>query len=514
MFEAAELGRKISKEEYKERVPVLRTELLEVQRNLAGKRFPVIIVFAGVDGAGKGETVNLLHEWMDARSLMTRAYGEPSDEERERPEYWRYWRDLPPNGRIGLFLSSWYSRPILDRVHRRSRSADFEKQLDRIAEFERTLTDDGALILKYWMHLGKSAQKKQLRRLERDPLTRWRMSKRHWENWRMYDSFVTAAERMLRRTSTVAAPWAIVEGVDEEYRSLTVATSIRDAVRKALAEGRGERQAVKSSAAAETRKPPATVRASRSVSGAAARKGAASAPATILGSLDMSQAVPKTAFAKKLERLQGRLNLLQRKAQEKGVSTILVFEGSDAAGKGGAIRRVTGALDARSYQVVQVAAPTDEERARHYLWRFWRHLSRAGRLTIFDRSWYGRVLVERVEGFAAEQEWKRAYSEIGAFEDELIDHGIVLVKFWLQITADEQLRRFKSRETDVYRQWKLTDEDWRNRAKWGDYERAVNDMVERTSTQRAPWTLVEGNDKNFARLKVLETVCDSMSRIL
>jgi polyphosphate kinase 2 (PPK2 family) len=201
---------------------------------------------------------------------------------------------------------------------------------------------------------------------------------------------------------------------------------------------------------------------------------------------------------------------LQRKAQENGISTILVFEGWDAAGKGGAIRRLTGALDARTYQVIPIAAPTDEERAHHYLWRFWRHLSRGGRFTIFDRSWYGRVLVERVEGFATEQEWRRAYSEINEFEEQLVDHGMVLVKYWVHITADEQLRRFKEREHAPYKKWKLTEEDWRNRSKWADYERAVNEMVERTSTRLAPWTLVEGNDKYFARLKVLKTACRSL----
>ena len=247
---------------------------------------------------------------------------------------------------------------------------------------------------------------------------------------------------------------------------------------------------------------------------AAQTRGSAAAALTILSSLDMSQAVSKKAFAADLEKYQGRLNLLQRKAKQKGVSTILVFEGSDAAGKGGAIRRITGALDARSYQVIPIAAPTDEERAQHYLWRFWRHLSRAGRLTIFDRSWYGRVLVERVEGFATEREWRRAYSEIDEFEEQLVDHGIVLMKYWVHISQDEQFRRFKEREKARYKQWKLTDEDWRNRAKWADYERAVNDMVERTSTRVAPWTLVEGNDKYFARLKVLQTACSSIKQAI
>jgi AMP-polyphosphate phosphotransferase len=285
---------------------------------------------------------------------------------------------------------------------------------------------------------------------------------------------------------------------------MTVATTIRDALRKALADRRGDRQTLKlvpspsTAKASPVKTPPAPT---------------PDAP-TILSSLDMTQSIPKKTFSTELEICQGRLNRLQRKAQARGVSTIMVFEGWDAAGKGGAIRRITGALDARSYQVIPIAAPTDEERAQHYLWRFWRHLSRAGRVTIFDRSWYGRVLVERVEGFATEQEWRRAYSEIGEFEEQLAEHGIVVVKFWVHITQDEQLRRFKAREKARYKRWKLTDEDWRNRAKWPDYERAVNEMVQRTSTRASPWTLVEGNDKYFARLKVLKTACDALKAAL
>ncbi len=510
MFEAAELGRAIPKDEYKARVPILRSELLDAQQELIRAKFPVIVVFAGVDGAGKGETVNLLNTWMDPRWIETRAYPKPSDEESERPEYWRYWRDLPRRGRIALFLSSWYSRPVVDRVYKRRPRSHFDEQLERIAAFERTLTDDGALILKFWMHLSKDAQRTRLRTLAEDPLTRWRMTPVQWEHWRLYDRFVAAAERTLQRTSTVDAPWTIVEGVDEGYRSLTVATAIRDAIRKGLADRRGIAAPAGSIPVARGKPAPRKVRPEPAITGHPSKH----AEATILSTLDMSQTVPKKSFATELERHQGRLNLLQRKAQGSGVSTILVFEGWDAAGKGGAIRRLTGALDARSYQVIPIGAPTDEERAHHYLWRFWRHLSRAGRISIFDRSWYGRVLVERVEAFATEQEWRRAYSEINEFEEQLVDHGVVLVKYWVHITADEQLRRFKERENAPYKKWKLTDEDWRNREKWAEYERAVNDMVERTSTRLAPWTLVEGNDKNFARLKVLQTACKSLKAAL
>jgi AMP-polyphosphate phosphotransferase len=515
MFEAAELGRTVSKEDYKARELALRADLLDVQNQLrALARFPVVVVFAGVDGAGKSETVNLLNSWMDPRWIVTQAFGEPSDEELERPDYWRYWRALPPRGRIGFFLSSWYSRPVLDRVYRRLSEEAFEERLHRVIDFEQTLAADGALILKFWMHLGKAAQKKRLKTLEKDPLRRWQVDQLAWKHWRMYPKFIAAAEQAIRLTNRGGAHWTIVEGADPRSRSLTVGEAIRDAIRTHVVEMAVEKAragAARADVHAQREKGTARESVTR-----AAKKHAAPSPAvvSILSSLDMTQRVsPKKADAA-IERERGRLNQLERKARAAGVSTILVFEGWDAAGKGGAIRRVTGALDARDYHVIPIAAPTDEERAQHYLWRFWRHLSRAGRVTIFDRSWYGRVLVERVEGFATEKEWMRAYAEINQFEDELVDRGIVLMKYWLHVTKDEQLRRFKERESTAYKQWKLTPEDWRNRDKWDLYEQAVNDMIEKTSTRQAPWTLVEANDKNFARLKVLETLTGRLERAL
>jgi AMP-polyphosphate phosphotransferase len=520
MFETAELGQRVSKEEYKQRAPKLRTRLLELQQQLRGASFPVIVVFAGVDGAGKGETVNLLNEWMDPRWIMTRAFGVPSDEERERPEYWRFWRELPPRGRIGLFLRSWYSEPVLDRAHRRIRTVGFEHELARIVQFERTLADDGALICKFWMHLDKKAQRRRLEALQQDPLTRWRVTKIQWKHWKMYERFIAAAEQAIRSTSNARAPWTIVEGGDENYRSLTVGEALCEAVGRRLAE-QPKRPTPGVISLADAREGVRDAgdgpRKQVANDGAKSRKSrTAGQPSTrtILGSLDASKRLDKNGFSRKLLRYQGELHQLTRRAAERRMSTILLFEGWDAAGKGGAIRRVTAALDARQYQVIPISAPTDEERAHHYLWRFWRHLPRAGRVTIFDRSWYGRVLVERVEGFATPAEWMRAYTEINQFEEELDDHGIVLVKFWLHITPDEQLRRFKQREQSSFKSWKITHEDWRNRAKWGEYEVAVNDMVERTSTRRAQWTLVEANDKYYARINVVRTVCARLEAAL
>ena len=504
MFETAELQRTLDKAEYKQLLPSLRQSLLSVQQALREADFPVIVVFAGVDGAGKSETVNILNEWLDPRWLITRAFGAPSDEERERPPFWRFWRELPPKGRIGLYLSSWYSLPVLDHVYGRSDTAQFDERLERIRLFERALADDGALIIKFWMHLSKPQQKKRLKKLEKNPLLHWRISEKDWEHWQMYDKFMIAAERTLLKTSTGVSPWKIVEGYDERYRSVTVANIIKSAIEHRL-EGRDDGAGTVESTVLEE-----VVDASEDQTAETEAEG----PVTILSRLDMSQSLSKSDYNDKLHRYQAQLNQLQQEARDRQISTLMVFEGWDAAGKGGAIRRIIQAVDARDYQVIPIAAPTDEEIAHHYLWRFWRHLPRAGRMTIFDRSWYGRVLVERVEGFASDGEWRRAYKEINDFEQQLIDNNSVLLMFWLHITKDEQLARFKARENTPYKSWKLTDEDWRNRLRWEDYELAVNDMVERTSTRQAPWTLVEANDKRFARIKILRTLCQQLEAAL
>jgi polyphosphate:AMP phosphotransferase len=494
---------------YNERVPTLREELLELQQTLRSVSFPVVVVFSGVDGAGKGETVNLLNEWMDPRWLITRAYTEPSQEEAERPEFWRYWRDLPPAGRIGLLLRAWYSKPVLDLAYGNIDLATFDDKLDRINAFEKALADDGALIIKFWMHLGRDAQKKRLKALEKDPLLSWRVTDTDWHHWRMYDAFVAAAERTIMRTSIGHAPWHIVEGLDPRYRSLTVGTLLRDAIRQHMAHLEAERRV-----AAELQAQG--LGAVEPLEGRELPDGASAPPEvgrmpTVLSALDMGLHLGKEAYETGIKRYQSELNLMHRQALRQGISTLVVFEGWDAAGKGGSIRRCTAALDARHYEVIPFAAPTDEERVHHYLWRFWRRLGRAGRVTFFDRSWYGRVLVERVEGFATDKQWMRAYAEINDFEEQLVEYGIVLVKFWLHITPEEQLARFQQRAEIPWKRWKLSDEDWRNRDKWDLYEHAVNDMIARTSTRTAPWTLVEANDKRYTRVKVLQSLCERLA---
>jgi polyphosphate:AMP phosphotransferase len=484
MFESAELGHKIDKATYDAEVPKLREDLLQAQMELATlAKFQVVILVSGVDGAGRGETVNLLNEWMDPRYIQTHGMGEPSDEELDRPMMWRFWRALPPKGKIGIFLGSWYTWPILNHVMGLTKTAELDQSLERAKRLERMLVDEGALVLKFWLHLSKDRQERRLKILEKDPKTRWRVNERDWQHFALYDKFRVVDESVIRHTSTAEAPWTIIEGLDARYRSLSVGRVILDSIRKRL----DEVQATKPTVHA----PPLL---------------ASIDQLDILKTLNLEQKIGKKSFELELEKYQGKLAILTRSPKFKNLTVIAMFEGNDAAGKGGAIRRITGALDARFYDVIPVAAPTEEERAQPYLWRFWRHIPRRARVAIFDRSWYGRVLVERVEGYCSEADWMRAYGEINDFEAQLVRHNIVLVKFWLSISQEEQLRRFKEREEVGFKRFKITEEDWRNRGKWEDYERAVCDMVDRTSTQIAPWTLVEANDKNFARIKILKTL--------
>ncbi len=490
MFEAVELGHSVSAAKYDATVPKLRARLLTAHFALRGQRFPVLVIVSGADGAGKGELVHRLNEWLDPRGVETHAFWAASDEERERPPYWRFWRVMPGRGRIGIFFGSWYTDPIIRRVFGESKNSQLDSALDRIASFEKMLTDDSALLVKLWLHLPKPEQKSRLKRLEKEG----RIAPDDWKHFKMFDRFKNVSERALRRTDAPAAPWHIVEATDRRYREITAGEIILHAIEARL-------QAL-------PKAPKAIPAATRQVTGRVRRGD------SVLAHVDLTPSLTPSQYVEQLNRYQAKLSQLAWMAQHRKRSMVMVFEGWDAAGKGSAIRRVTQAIDPRLYRVVGIAAPTDEERAQHYLWRFWRHVPRAGFTTLFDRSWYGRVLVERVEGFAREDEWQRAYHEINDFEEQLADHGVVVLKFWIHISAQEQLRRFKERQTIAYKQYKITDEDWRNREKWPRYQQAVDDLVAKCSTEFAPWTLVAGNDKKFARVQILRTIVERLEEEL
>ena len=492
MLESAEIGHEVSKRAYARQEPKLRELLLNAQFDLSQSGCgPLLLIISGVEGGGRGETANKLTEWMDPRHIRVSAFGPRLPEELARAPAWRYWRTLPPKGKIGIFMNGWYNEPMLAHIRGAIDQDRLEADLQAIREHEQMLTDEGFVLLKFWIHLSKKAQKKRLQELERDPRTAWRVTREDWHAYRIYNRSHDLWESLLRETSTGVAPWHVVEGTDERYRYLTVGTIVLDAMRTTLAP------------------QPATAK----------HAIAPPAPSVIdnvklIRDLDLSQKLAANRYPAELERYQGKLARLTRHKRFAKRSLLMVFEGVDAAGKGGAIRRVTGALDARQYVTVPVAAPTEEERAFPYLWRFWRNVPRYGGITIFDRSWYGRVLVERVEGYTSVYDWMRAYDEINQFEEQLVQGDAVVVKFWLQISRAEQLSRFRARQHTPFKRFKITAEDWRNRRKWNAYEQAVCDMVDRTSTEIAPWTLVEAEDKYFARIKVLKTISDRLKQAL
>jgi polyphosphate:AMP phosphotransferase len=491
MFEVAELKNKVSKALYEAEVSVIREQLLDVQQKLEAAAVPVLIVIAGVDSAGKGDLIGKLNEWCDPRFMSTHAFGYPSDEEKERPHHWRYWMSLPPRGCIAAYAMGWYGQVLSDRINGRIGNGKLEKELSHINKFEKELTDDGALIIKFWLHLSKNQQKKVVDKLENNPETRWRVTDAEKRHLKLYEKFVNICEQVIRHTSTPEAPWMIINGYDAFYRRLTFARHIIEQITLCMETQHKSGPAVVGDSIAHVK-----------------------SGVSLLSSLDLKKKLGKSDYQEKLALHQGRISQLSHKARQQKRSTLLLFEGWDAAGKGGVIRRITHAMDARNYRVIPIAAPSDEEKARHYLWRFWRHLPRDGKVTIYDRSWYGRVLVERVENLATTAQWMRAYSEINDFEEELTEHGVILLKFWMHIGKDEQLMRFNQREDTSYKRYKITSDDYRNREKWDIYELAVNEMITRTSTEYAPWLLIEANDKYYARIRVLSELCRAYENAL
>jgi len=499
MFATAKIGRSLSKAAYKAEVEDLRTQLLEAQFAAKERNIPIYVIIAGIEGAGKGGVVNALVEWLDARGVNVEAFWDETDEEKYRPRAWRFWRAMPKRGEIGVYFGGWYLHPLERRFAGEWSDADLDQSMRRIRELERMLINDGAVIVKCWYHLSKKAQRRKLKALARTDRSRWKMLPKKSQFGKEYQRFEEVADRMVRSTDIGRAPWHIIEATDRRYRDATTGRILLSGIQDALA--RAPQDRLNNEAPSPN-------------SDDSFLPNAPEARISLLDRVDLDQTIARPEYRSRLEDLQNELNKLAWHAYTQKLSTVLVFEGVDAAGKGGAIRRVSQAFDSRLREVASIAAPTDEEKAHHYLWRFWRHIPRGGRMTIFDRSWYGRVLVERVEGFTSHANWTRAYLEINDFEEQLTRAGVVVQKFWLQISNEEQLARFQAREDTPYKRYKITEEDWRNREKWDEYREAVNEMLARTSAQHAPWHLIAGNDKKFARIQVLEIVTDALRKAL
>ena len=489
MFEKIDLSKKLGKKEYEKIVPDLRKRLAELQRESKRLQIPSVIVFEGWEASGKGELINDLILPLDTRGFDVHEIRDPGTEESQRPFFWRFWVKTPPKGKIAVFSRSWYHRTLIEK-HPELRESD-AGPINEINYFERELFDDGYLIVKFFLHISKREQKKRFEELEEDPSTAWMVTGRSWQNHRRYEKYQSAIETLIEKTDTSAAPWIIVEAQDRRFAEVKVLAKTIEAFERIIATAGLPK-------VCDVMEPP-----EYHIPGI---------NSSMLDKADLSKAYSKKEYEKRLDKLQDAVRKAQFKAYDKKIATVVMFEGWDSAGKGGAIKRLAQCMDPRGYTVVPVGAPNDIEKAHNYLWRFWVHFPSAGHFTIFDRSWYGRTLVERVEKFCKREDWERAYNEINEMEEQLVSNGMVLVKFWLHIDKDEQLKRFEARKNDPDKSWKITDEDWRNRDNWDKYKDAVNEMLYRTSTTYAPWTIVEANDKNYARIKVLRTVVEAMEK--
>jgi polyphosphate:AMP phosphotransferase len=484
-----DLSKKTGKRRYKAVMPALQLKIGELQRKAREMEIPIIIVFEGWGAAGKGTQINNLMLALDPRGFNVNLTRAASEEEYMRPFLWRFWLRLPAAGRIAIFDRSWYRGVLHDRAGKSADKEEWNRTFREIQSFERQLTDNGTVIVKFFLHISKKEQKKRFKALVENYATTWKVSKDDWKQHRHYNHLKKCVQDMLDHTSRPNAPWTVVEATDYRFASMKITKTLIAALSGACAKKTKPGRRLKAPAL-PGRVPP------------------------ILDKIDLSLSMTKEEYEAGLKKYQERLREMENEIYLKRIPVLIVYEGWDAAGKGGNIRRLAQALDPRVYEVVPVGPPNDVEKAHHFLWRFWQKVPKAGHITIFDRSWYGRVMVERVEGFCSEAEWKRAYREIREFEADCTEFGIVIVKFWLHISPEEQLLRFKQREKISYKRWKITDEDWRNRTKWDKYKKAVDEMIYRTSTEDALWTVVEANSKYFARIKAMKTVIKAIEKKL
>ncbi len=494
MLELVDLSKRLDKEVYLKVFPQLEIQLGQCQREARAVGVPVVIVFEGWDAAGKGMIINRLAQVLDPRGMQVHPIFASDEDERLHPWMWRFWQKTPAAGQFAVFDHSWYMRVLQERLAGSISRRGWEEAFDEIQQFERQLVDAGTVIVKFWLHIDKKEQKRRFKKLCETSATAWKVGKSERRQYRKHEQWLEVAEEMLERTDTAESPWTVVEATQGRFCRVKCFETIVAAVENELKRRRDNPPP-------QPKPMPAPVQ-------------SATDENTVLDRLDPNLTISREQYEEDIDRLQRKLFRLEHELYTARIPAVIAYEGIDAGGKGGNIKRLTRGLDPRGYEVVPIASPTTEEKAQHYLWRFWRKVPKAGHITIFDRSWYGRVLVERVEGFCGEADWKRAFREINEFERQLADFGTVIVKFWLQISQEEQLLRFKARQEMPEKQWKITDEDWRNREKWLEYKTAVVEMLSRTSTTYAPWTVLEANCKLYARVKSLRTVAAALENAL
>ena len=476
-------------EELKARLKAAREKLAGQQTLIKEHKLPVLVLVEGWGTAGKGSVIGQMIRNIDPRFFKVAPMDQPTEEEKRKPFLCRYFTKIPEAGKFMFLDSGWMDEVTRNRVHGEMDQKTYEQRIDSIRRFERQLTDNGYLVMKFFCHISEKEQKKRIEDLVEDIDTRWRVSENDkWQN-KHYEKCLEVFDRYMEDTNNPSAPWYVIDAKSKKWAELQALEILTQGIEIAL---QNQSLAV-----------------------------------PLLQNVFPLEKVPKLSeiplenkslsdeeYKEELARLQNHLKELHNRLYRKKVPVVIVYEGWDAAGKGGNIKRITEALDPRGFEVQPIASPEPHEKARHYLWRFWMRLPKTGHIAIFDRSWYGRVMVERLEGFCSENDWKRAYNEMNEFEKELHDWGAVIIKFWVQIDKDTQLARFTDRQNTPEKQWKITDEDWRNREKWDEYEVAVNEMIQKTSTTFAPWHILESVDKKYARIKALKIVIEELEKVL
>ena len=477
------------KEELKTRLSDARNQLYDLQMKIKEHKVPVLALFEGWGTAGKGSTIGKVIRNIDPRFFKVVTMSEPTAEEQRYPFLYRYFKHIPEQGKFTFLDSGWMEQICRERLEEKNDEKEYGSRIESIRRFERQLTDNGYLVLKFFMHIDQEEQKKREERLLEHKDIRWRVSEfDRWENAH-YKKCVKVFSQYMSDTNASTSPWYIIDASERKWAELQVLETMISNIQVAL------------------------------------QNQAHSVP--ILQNVFPLEQIPRLSeielkdkeleeaeYKTELKKLQSELGELHNRLYRKRIPVIITYEGWDAAGKGGNIKRITEALDPRGYEVHPIASPEPHEKARHYLWRFWTRLPKSGHIAIFDRTWYGRVMVERLEGFCSENDWRRAYNEINEFEKELKEWGAVIIKFWVQIDKDTQLERFEERQNTPEKQWKITDEDWRNREKWDDYEVAVDEMLQKTNTSFAPWHVLESVDKKYARIKALKIVIEEIQKAL
>ena len=476
------------KEEIKIRLQTARSQLYDFQMKIKEHKIPVIVLFEGWGSSGKGSTIGKVIKNIDPRFFKVVSMQKKTEDDKRKPFLYRHFAKIPEAGQFVFLDTAWMDEITEERLHGTISEDVYANRIESVRRFERQLTDNGYLVMKFFLHISKKEQSRRIAQLEHQKDTTWRVSKKDlWQN-EHYEKCMDVFSGYLKNTNMPSAPWYIIDAKSRKWTEVQILETLTQGIEIALSNHQMAVPLLQN--VFPLKKMP------------------------LLCDIPLDKCMEEDVYKKELKQLQQRLGELHNRLYRKKVPVIIAYEGWDAAGKGGNIKRITGALDPRGYEVHPIASPEPHEKARHYLWRFWRAMPKAGHIAIFDRTWYGRVMVERIEGFCTEKEWKRAYGEINAMEQDLVNAGAIVLKFWMQIDKDEQARRFKARQENPKKQWKITDEDWRNREKWDQYEVAVEEMLEKTSMPHAPWIVVEGNDKYYARIKVLECVTEAIEKRL